>query len=91
MWILTGLVIGGLLGVVLHRGDFCMHSALREILPWWPGPQIRAYLLALAVQLAVVNLIAGLGWLEIPLPPVTPVASLAGGLVFGIGMVLDKG
>lgn len=88
---LLGFAVGLLLGVVLHRGDFCMHSALREITNRRPGPSLRAYLLALAVQLAVVNALGILGWLEIPFPAVALAATSVGGLVFGVGMVLAKG
>ena len=56
-WVL-GLPVGLLLGVVVHRGDFCMHSAIREVLAGRPGSQVRAYLTALALQLAAVILLA---------------------------------
>lgn len=88
---LLGLPVGLLLGVVLHRGDFCMHSALREGLAGGAGPQTRAYLMALALQLILVNGLAALGALVVPLPPVTPVATVVGGLIFGAGMVAAKG
>lgn len=89
--VLSGFAVGALLGVVLHRGDFCMHSALREIVNRRPGSSLRAYLLALAVQLALINMLGIVGWLEIPFPPVTVAATTVGGLVFGVGMVLGKG
>lgn len=91
MLILSGLVVGLLLGVVLHRGDFCMHSALRELLGGRPGPNLRAYLVALALQLLAVNALASLRWLAVPLPPVAVVGAVLGGVVFGMGMVLAKG
>jgi uncharacterized membrane protein YedE/YeeE len=68
-----------------------MHSALREIVNRRPGSSLRAYLLALAVQLALVNALGMIGWLEIPFPAVTMAATAVGGLAFGIGMVLGKG
>jgi hypothetical protein len=91
MGILLGVAVGFLLGLVLHRGDFCMQSALREIVNRRPGSSLRAYLLALAVQLALVNTLGMIGWLEIPFPAVTVAATAVGGLAFGIGMVLGKG
>ena len=68
-----------------------MHSALREVVSRRPGPSLRAYLGALAVQLAVVNTFGVLGWLDIPYPAVTVAAASIGGLLFGVGMVLGKG
>ena len=88
---LLGLVVGLALGTVLHRGDFCMHSALREAVEGRRGWNVQAYLLALAIQLVVVNALGGLGWLFVPVPPVAAAAAAVGGLIFGIGMVLAKG
>ena len=88
---LLGLPVGLLLGVVIHRGDFCMHSAAREALGGARGPQVRAYLVALGVLLITVNGLAAVGLIAVALPPVTPVAAIIGGLVFGVGMVVGKG
>lgn len=88
---LLGLPVGLLLGVVIHRSDFCMHSAVREALGGTQGPQIRAYLVALGFLLLTVNGLATIGLLAVALPPVTPVATIIGGLVFGVGMVVGKG
>ena len=74
---LLGLPVGLLLGVVIHRGDFCMHSALREARAGTRGPQVRAYLVALGFLLLTVNGLAALGALS--LPPVTPAAAMVGG------------
>jgi len=87
---LLGLPVGLLLGVVIHRGDFYMHSAAREALGGTRGPQVRAYLVALGVSLLTVNSLA-VGLIAVALPPVTPVAAIIGGLVFGVGMVMGKG
>jgi uncharacterized membrane protein YedE/YeeE len=88
---LSGLVVGALLGVVLHRGDFCMHSAFRELLARRPGHSIRAWLVALGLQVVVVNGLAGVGWLVVFRPTVELSAALMGGFLFGIGMVMGKG
>lgn len=68
-----------------------MHSAVREALAGRVGPQIRAWLVALAVQLLLVNALASLGALGSSLPAVTPAATVRGGLVFGAGMVMARG
>jgi uncharacterized protein len=90
MLIFSGLAVGLRLGVVLHRGDFCMHSALRELVARRPGPNVRAYLVALAGQLLVVNGLASLGWLTCRCHPSPVIGAGLGGLVFGAGMVLAK-
>lgn len=91
MWAALGLLIGLPLGIVLHRGDFCMHSALREVLKRRPGRSVRAYLVALAIQLGIVNALADLHLLHVPIPPVAGIAAALGGVIFGVGMVLSKG
>lgn len=91
MWALTGFLVGFPLGFVLNRSDFCMHSAFREALAGQPGPSVRAYLLALGVQLLVVNSLAGWGVVSVPIPQLELAAAGLGGLVFGAGMVLGKG
>lgn len=91
VWLALAFLIGAWLGVVVQRGDFCMHSAFRELVAGRPGRMMRAYLVALATQLVVVNALAALGWLVTPFPPVTVAATAVGGLVFGAGMVLAKG
>jgi uncharacterized membrane protein YedE/YeeE len=88
---LLGLPVGLLLGVVVHRSDFCMHSAVREAIAGRRGPQVRAYLMSLGVLLLAVNGLAALGVLHPSLPRVTPAAAIVGGLVFGVGMVAGKG
>jgi uncharacterized membrane protein YedE/YeeE len=91
MWSLSGFAIGIGLGFVVHRGDFCMHSALRGAVCGRVDPSLPAYLLALAVQLAGVNALAGAGRITVALPPVELGGAVVGGLMFGIGMVLAKG
>src|SRR5262249_43825321 len=86
-----GLPVGLLLGLVVHRGDFCMHSAVREVIAGARERQVRAYLLALGFLLLTVNALADSRLLTLALPPVMPAASIVGGLIFGLGMVMAKG
>ncbi len=91
MAILLGVPVGLLLGAVLQRSDFCMHSALREVLARRAGPNVRTYLVALGLQLVAVNGLAALGVFTVSLPPLTPLAAAAGGVLFGVGMVTARG
>jgi uncharacterized membrane protein YedE/YeeE len=68
-----------------------MHSALRAAVGRRIDPSLPAYLLALAVQMVGVNALASAGWLTVPLPPVGLGGAVAGGAIFGAGMVLAKG
>lgn len=86
-----GLVVGIPLGFGIHRGGFCMHSASREFLSGTPSPSLFAYLLALGIQLLLVNGLAAEGFFFVPMPPLTWLAALTGGTLFGVGMVWSKG
>ncbi len=86
MNVLLGLAIGVPFGVVLDRGQFCMNRALREATRERNPALLRAYLLALAVQMVGVHLAAAAGWVHIPRLPFTWLAASVGGFVFGWGM-----
>jgi hypothetical protein len=86
MNVLLGLAIGLPFGVVLDRGQFCMNRALQEATHERNPALLRAYLLALAIQMVGVHLAAAAGLLRIPLLPFTWLAAAVGGFVFGWGM-----
>ncbi len=86
-----GLLVGIPLGVVIHRGGFCMHSAFRQVLRGERSSSFLAYLLALGCQLLFVNILAAGQLLVVPVPPLTWLAAAVGGLIFGFGMIWAKG
>ncbi|MBI4526640.1 MAG: YeeE/YedE family protein [Deltaproteobacteria bacterium] len=86
-----GLMVGIPLGVLIDRGGFCMHSGLRKILRGEPSSSFLAYLLALGLQLFFVNALAEGQLLIVPVPPLTWLAAITGGVTFGYGMVWAKG
>ena len=85
-----GLAIGLPLGFVLHRGDFCMRSVLRDVLGGRPGSSVHAYLLALAVDLVAVQVLVGAELVPVTLPGLTALGAVVGGLMLGAGMVLSR-
>lgn len=86
-----GLLVGIPLGFALHRSGFCMHSATRDFLQRVPSSSLLAYLLALGIQLLLVNALAEEQIFTVPIPPFTWLAAIVGGLLFGMGMVWAKG
>ena len=52
---------------------------------------LRAYLLAILIQMLAVNALAELGYLRVTVPPFFGLATVLGGFVFGLGMVLSMG
>ncbi len=86
-----GLGIGLPFGYALQRGRFCLNSAFRDILLAKDLTLLRAWLLALLVQMVGVHLFAGLGWIELVRAPFWWQAALVGGFIFGWGMALSGG
>jgi uncharacterized protein len=94
--LLSALVIGLVYGAVGLLSGFCMLSSLRG---WWAegdGRLVRSYALAMGIAIAVSQVLAAAGLVDlgksIYLQPTfsAPVLFL-GGLLFGYGMVLSNG
>ncbi len=90
---LIGLFGGCLLGLAARLGRFCTLGAIED---WRYGGQqqrMRMWLLAIGVSMAGVGLLTLSGLFDPRLSiylsePFSPVASVAGGLLFGYGMAL---
>lgn len=101
MFLLSGLLIGLMLGWTLQRGRFCINSAFREVL-FQDYTMFRAYLLAVAVAIIGANLFEDMHWLghpengtfvagELYRQAFVPWANIIGGFIFGMGIVLAGG
>ncbi|MDE2483621.1 MAG: YeeE/YedE family protein [candidate division NC10 bacterium] len=86
-----GLVVGVAFGYALQRGRFCMNSTFRDILLTRDLTLLRAYLLALLIQMVGVRLMAALGLFGLGIAPFFWMATLFGGFVFGLGMAFSGG
>jgi uncharacterized membrane protein YedE/YeeE len=90
----SSLAIGLVAGFVMHRADFCVAAAFRDLFLFRDGFLLRQMVLLVAVSMALfefgrlVGLIANQPF---PLLGVPTLANLAGGFVFGVGMVLAGG
>ncbi|HLF85633.1 MAG TPA: YeeE/YedE family protein, partial [Nitrospiria bacterium] len=51
----------------------------------------RAYILAVIIQMTLINILYQLGWIEVSRAPFFWMANIIGGFIFGIGMVLAGG
>ena len=89
--VLLGVVVGFAFGYALQRGRFCMNSAFRDILLARDLTLLRAYFLALLIQMVGVRAMASLGWFELNVTPFFWQATLLGGFVFGLGMAFSGG
>lgn len=89
--VLLGLVVGVAFGYALQRGRFCMNSTFRDILMARDLTLLRAYLLALLIQMVGVRAMSALGWFELGITPFFWQATLLGGFTFGLGMAFSGG
>ncbi|MGE0798159.1 MAG: YeeE/YedE family protein [Lautropia sp.] len=96
-WMLAAaFVIGVAFGAVGQISGFCLMNGLRG---WWcegDGRGIRAFALAVAVAVAGTAAIAAAGWVDLGksiyrTASVSYPVLIAGGLLFGYGMVLANG
>ena len=88
--LLSGAIVGIAFGVALQRGRFCINTGFRDVLLIRDATMVRAWALAVAVQMAFVAALNAAGWLPLSVPPLWWAANIAGGL-FGVGMVLAGG
>lgn len=90
---LIGFGGGGLLGLAARLGRFCTLGSIEDLL--YAGSDIRLRMWGLAIGVAITGSFAlsGLGLLDMSQTiylsaPWNPVASVAGGLMFGYGMAM---
>lgn len=87
------ILAGFAIGFIMHRSRFCVARAIREPFMTAEGDMTKAVILALAVGIPVASLIFQAKLLDpyLAIPPRFWIGSLAGGVVFGIGMVFAGG
>jgi hypothetical protein len=92
--IVSSLVIGLCAGFVMHRADFCVTASFRDIFLFRDFFLMRQMLLLVVISMVLFELgrLSGLITLyPFPLLGAPSLANVAGGFVFGIGMVLAGG
>ena len=86
-----GLGVGLLFGFALQRGRFCMYTAFRDMLLIRDFTLIKAYLLALLIQIVLVHLLNQWGMISLSVPRFFWLGAMTGGFIFGVGMTLAGG
>ncbi|MBI3078399.1 MAG: YeeE/YedE family protein [Deltaproteobacteria bacterium] len=89
--VVSGLAVGMAFGYALQRGRFCLNTGFRDVLLTRDATVLRAYVLAVLIQMVGVHLLAELGVITLRMAPFFWLAAIAGGFVFGVGMVLAGG
>ena len=83
---LTGLLVGSGYGYIAQRGAFCMNSGFRSAVTERNTTKVKAYVLAIALQMLVVPLVFALGLSSPTYPAMFPIGAVVGGLLFGASM-----
>ena len=89
--IASALGTGIAFGFVLQRGGFCLTRAISNAALAGDTAILRAYVLALLVAMAGVQVILSLELAEIPVRQLHWLSNLVGGAIFGVGMILSGG
>lgn len=89
--IVTGLVVGALLGWVMQRGRFCVTGMIRDIFlnKTWRG--FTALLIVIAVHAVGLAALTTAGVISPEYKDFAPLAVVLGGFLFGVGIVLAGG
>ncbi|MEX2502110.1 MAG: YeeE/YedE family protein [Trueperaceae bacterium] len=87
----SGLAVGLAFGYALQRGRFCTNTGFRDALLIQDGTLLRAWALAVVVQMLGVTALSQWGLLPTSVPPFWLLANVLGGVTFGVGMVLAGG
>ncbi len=85
---MTGLLWGFLLGVIMQRGRFCMAGGLRDLYLFKDARMLIAILIVISIQSLGLIYFVAKGWAGLPAGPFFWLATLVGGVLFGMGMAL---
>ncbi|MGX2951012.1 YeeE/YedE family protein [Ursidibacter sp. B-7004-1] len=87
---LSGLIIGLLLGFLLQRGQFCFVSGFRNLYTKRDITFLTALLITISIQSVGFFFLADLEQITLPNTQLPLNATILGAFIFGIGMVLSN-
>ncbi len=92
----AAFVLGLAFGAVAQRTHFCTMGAVADIVNLGDWTRMRMWVLAIGVAMIGFNAMVGAGWIDpansiYAAPELLWLSHIAGGLIFGIGMVLASG
>ncbi|GBD98912.1 putative inner membrane protein [bacterium BMS3Abin07] len=94
--VISGLVIGGIMGAVVQRSKFCIATACHSVVISKDYTQTRAYAMALFVAILGTQILYKTGQVDISRSiyvsfPFTWLSYIIGGFTFGVGIVYAGG
>jgi hypothetical protein len=84
--LLAGLLVGSGYGYIAQRGAFCMNSGFRMAVTQRDTTKVKAYVLAIALQMMAMPLVFAAGLSSPTYPALFPIGAVLGGLLFGASM-----
>ncbi len=87
------ILAGFAIGFIMHRSRLCFARAFREPFVTAEGDMTKAVILALAIGIPIAALLFEKKVIDpyVAIPPTFWIGSLAGGFIFGIGMIFAGG
>ena len=89
--IISGLIVGALLGFVMQRTRFCLAGGFRDMYVQKSNKMFYALLVAITVQSLGLLIFTSLGIVKVPAHTFPVVGTIVGSFIFGIGIVLAGG
>ncbi|WBL20222.1 YeeE/YedE family protein [Citricoccus sp. NR2] len=89
--ILTGLVLGTVLGFVFQRGRFCVTGAFRDLFTLKSTRWFTAFMIVVAVQSIGVFVLDAFGVISLEASTFPWLGTIIGGFIFGFAIVLAGG
>lgn len=89
--VFTGLAIGIILGFILQRGRFCTTGAFRDVVFAGKTRWFSAFIVLIAVHAIGLWTMVSLGVITVEPGQFPWLATIIGGFIFGVGMVLAAG
>jgi uncharacterized membrane protein YedE/YeeE len=92
----AAFALSAVFGAIAQRTHFCTMGAVADIVNMGDWTRMRMWVLAIGVAMIGFNTMVALGWLDAGKslyggPRVMVLSAIAGGLMFGFGMVLASG
>jgi uncharacterized membrane protein YedE/YeeE len=88
---LSGLIIGALLGFILQRARFCMTGGFRDIYLTRDHTLLYAFLIAISIPAVGVYFLTETGALTLSVKSISLIGVIGGSLLFGVGIILAGG
>ncbi len=92
MWlIISGLLVGGMLGFVMQRTRFCLTGGFRDMYVQKNNKMFYALLIAITIQGIGLWILSLFNIVQLPYESFSVIGTIIGSFVFGIGIILAGG